>query len=172
MLHTIGQWFGILSALCCLIGPFWKKKWQMLLNSVAANLFIIINLIMIGQGTSVIIMNSVAIVQIFLSLYHVLNNSSVKMAENIVFIIVYAVLGSLGIKNIFDVMPVIGSEVFMFSVFEKNEQKTRMWLLANALIYFVYFVIIGSSAALSQGLSVIMIVIALCNQNLYKSKGC
>ena len=161
MAYLIGQIFGILATLCCFIGPFWKKKWQMLVNSIMANLFVAINLLMIGEIGSAIIMNIVAIIQILFSLYHVFKQKPVTIIENIIFLIAYVGLGIMGAKKPLDALPVLGAILFMISVFQRDEQKTRMISLGNIVTYLVYYCIIGSTSLFAQIVSFITTVIAL-----------
>lgn len=160
--HIIGQAFGILSAICCFAGPLWKKKWQMLVSSAAANLFIAINVfILLGRVNSAIIMNIVAIIQIGFSMFHVLKEKPVTIAENVIFMSAYIVLGSLGIKSALDIIPIFGAALFMVSVFQRDEQKSRMIALGNAGIYFVYYLIISSASLFSEVVAIVTTCIAL-----------
>lgn len=161
MIYIIGQGFGLLATICCFIGPFFKKKWQMLVNSIAANLFVIINLVMLDQIGSGVVINSVAITQLLLSLWHVNKNKPVTTIENIVYLIAYVGLGFIGFKGVLDILPIIGAIFFMIGAFQRDEQKSRKIGLANAITYLIYYVIISSTSALAQVASIIMTSLAL-----------
>lgn len=161
MEYIIGQGFGILATVCCLIGPFGKKKWQMLVNSAAANLFVALNLLFIGEVSSALIINLVAIVQTGCSICHVCSEKPVKMFENIIFLIAYVVCGALGYKTFLDILPIIGAILFMLLVFQRDEQKTRLINLSNAAVYLLYYLLIGSASALAQVASIATTLAAL-----------
>lgn len=150
MNYYIGQAFGILTTLCCLVMPLWKKKWQMLVSSAIANIAATLNLLFLGEFGSAAVINLVATVQVFISLWHVQKNKPVTKAENVIFFIVYVALGALSYKGLIDLLPIIGVVLFMFMAFQRDEQKTRMFTLGNATVFFVYYLILGSTVMFAE----------------------
>lgn len=150
MAYIVAQTFGILAAVCCFVGPLFKKKQQMLINAAVANLFTAVNFAMLGELGSGIVMNGVAVVQIGFSVWHIRKNTRVTMPENIVFLVLYVVLGAFGYHKPIDILPIVGAVILMFSIFQKDEQKTRVLYLGNAFAWLTYDLLIGSAAALSQ----------------------
>jgi hypothetical protein len=85
---------------------------------------------------------------------HVFNTSVTKYYQRY---LLYVGLGLVGIvtapefvpalnwANLLELMPIAGALMLMFSVFAKDEQTLRKFLLANALIWTVYTAIIGST---------------------------
>ena len=161
MQYLIGQFFGILVTVCCLIFPFFKKKWQMLLDTTASNLFMILNLLLLGEVGSGIIVCMVAILQNLLSFWHIKTDKPISRGENILFLILYVCLGLIGFQRIWDLLPVIGAVFNMLATFQRDEQRTRWLALCNVSFYFVYFVIIGSSTMLAELVAICSTVIAL-----------
>lgn len=161
MNYYIGQAFGILSTICCLVMPLWKKKWQMLVSSAIANVAATLNLVFLGEMGSAAIINLVATVQVFISLWHVQKDKPVTKIENVVFFIVYVVLGCLGLKKGIDVLPIFGVILFMFMAFQRDEQKTRLLTLGNATIFFVYYLVIGSTVVFAETFAMISSIVGL-----------
>lgn len=172
--YILGQFFGIVVTILCLIGSFWKKKWQMNMNVFAANLCGILNLVLIGKGFSTaIIMNGVACVQSVIGTIHLFTGKKVTTAERIIFIVLYAVLGFAGLvtseqfvpavnlHNLVELMPIFGAVLLGISVFIRDEQTSRKFALANACIYLVYFITLGSTQIFAQIGSIVMTSIAL-----------
>ena len=62
MEYIIGQFFGILMSICCFIGPLFKRKWMMLVNTMAANFFVILSLVFLKEIGSAVFLNLVAII--------------------------------------------------------------------------------------------------------------
>jgi len=155
MTYLIAQLCGI-GATVCSLGPLLKKKWMMLINSIVANILVATNLILLGQIGSAVCMNFVAIIQISLSLWHIVKEKPVTKTENIIFMIIFIGFGLIGYKQIMDIMPLIGAVFFVLSVFARSEQKTRIFAIANGAVYMVYFGILGSTSAFAQVLSIIM----------------
>ena len=161
MAYYIGQALGIVATVCCFALPLFKKKWQMLLVSATSNLFFALNLILIGDVGSAIIVNLLAIVQTLLSLWHVQKDKPVTVAENIIFLIGYIICGSFGFRRALDVLPIVGAVFNMLSVFQRDEQKTRILILLNASTFFIYYIVVGSTNLFAELLAIITTVIAM-----------
>ena len=161
MAYYIGQALGIVATVCCFALPLFKKKWQMLLVSATSNLFFALNLILIGDVGSAIIVNLLAIVQTLLSLWHVQKDKPVTVAENIIFLIGYIICGSFGFHRALDVLPIVGAVFNMLSVFQRDEQKTRILILLNASTFFIYYIVVGSTNLFAELLAAITTVIAM-----------
>lgn len=168
MIYYIAQAFGILATLCCFGMPLFKKKWQMLLVNVAGNLFFILNLLLLGANegnlfanSTAMIVNSVSLLQVLLSYWHVQKEKPVSKTENILFLLLYVGLGFIGFNRALDFLPIIASVFNMLAVFQRDEQKTRYLVLFNASIFCTYYIIIGSTSLLAELMAVITTVIAL-----------
>lgn len=168
MIYYIAQACGILATLCCFGMPLFKKKWQMLLVNVASNLFFILNLLLLGANdgnifanSTAMIVNSVSLLQVLLSYWHVQKDKPVTNTENVIFLLLYVGLGFIGFQRALDLLPIVGSVFNMLAVFQKDEQKTRLLVLCNASIFCTYFIIIGSTSLLAELMAVITTVIAL-----------
>lgn len=160
-MYYFGQALGIIATICCFALPLFKKKWQMLLVSATSNLFFALNLVFIGEFGSASIVNLVAIVQTLLSLWHVQKDQPVTTAENIIFLIAYVACGSIGFKGALDILPTVGSVFNMLSVFQRNEQKTRILILLNASTFLIYYIVVGSTNLFAELLAIITTVIAM-----------
>lgn len=148
--YAIGQVFGVVSGIGCLVMPLWKQKWQMLIFSAISNFAAVLNLVFIGEAGSAAIINLLATLQVLVSLWHVLKEKPVTKAENIIFFFAYTVLGCIGIKKAIDVLPIIGVLLFMFAAFQRDEQKTRLLTLINSVVFMGYYIIIGSTVVLAE----------------------
>lgn len=173
MAYIIGQGLGLAATFCCFIGPFWKKKWQMLVNTAIANVLVALNFLLIGQVGSALVMNLVAIVQSMVSLVHTVKGTRISTAEKVIFLILYIGLGLVGmvtapdfvpgitLANAIGMMPIIGAVLLMVAVFMRNEQTSRKFGLANALVWMVYDAIIGTTAIFAQIISIVTTSAAL-----------
>ena len=157
MIYYIAQGFGLFATLCCFIMPFFKKKWQMLLVNICANLFFIMNLLLLGANegnlfanSTAMIVNLVSLLQVLLSYWHVLKEKPVTTVENIIFLILYVGMGFIGFNRALDLLPIISSVFNMLAVFQRDEQKTRFLVLCNASLFCAYYIIIGSTSLLAE----------------------
>lgn len=162
MNYYIGQALGIFTVVCCLVMPLWKKKWQMLMTSAVSNIAATLNLVLLGEIGSAVIINLVSTIQVFISMWHVQKNKPVTRAENIIFFIVYVVLGSLGVDGkIINVLPIIGVILFMLMSFQRDEQKTRILTLFNAGTWLIYYMIVGSTVLFAELAAMITSIAAI-----------
>ena len=168
MIYYIAQGFGLFATVCCFIMPFFKKKWQMLLVNVCANLFFIMNLLLLGANegnlfanSTAMIVNLVSLLQVLLSYWHVLKEKPVTTVENIIFLILYVGMGFIGFNRALDLLPIISSVFNMLAVFQRDEQKTRFLVLCNASLFCAYYIIIGSTSLLAELLAAITSLAAL-----------
>ncbi len=174
-IYIIAQTFGLLQSACCLIGPYFKHRWQMLVNSMVSVTFLILNLLLLaianpdsGVNYSGIIINAVALVVLSFSLWHVRKGTQAPIYEKIIFFAAYLILGALGVRGWVDLFPILGAVFFMLAAFQHNEQKTRFIYLFNTASWFTYHCFVGSSAAIGQLASFCMYAIALYR---YSKKG-
>ena len=158
MQYIIGQILGIGSTVCTIILPFFKKKWQILAANILVNLLISLNFILIGKIGSAAFLCMVAIAQSIVSMVHDTKGTPISLVEKILFLLLYVGFGFFGIvtapgfvrelntTNLLELMPIVGALMLMFSVFSKDEQTMRKFLLANATIWTIYTAIVGSTA--------------------------
>jgi len=161
MAYYIGQALGIVATICCFLIPVFKKKWQMLAVTALANLCFALNFFLIGQVSSAIFIYLLAIVQTGVSYWHVRTEKPVTVYENIVFLVLYVVCGSIGFKNVLDVLPIAGAVFNMLATFQRDEQKTRVLILCNAVCFFIYCLIAGSTSMFAELLAIITTIIAM-----------
>lgn len=167
MVYYIGQFLGIVATVCCLVLPLFRKKWQMLVMNGLANVFFALNIILIGQFGSAVLLNIVAVIQAAISLWHVRTERPVTNAENIVFLFLYVGGGLLGFRQIIDLLPIVGAVFNMLATFQRDEQRTRVLTLINAGIYLVYFVLVGSTSMLAE---ICVIVTSITAMYRYRQK--
>lgn len=149
MLYYIGQFLGILGTLCCLTVALFPKKWQMLVVTALINTFCALNLVFIGRVGSVILIYVIAVLQTFVALRHLKRGTDPSRRENLLFLLLYVVCGSLDLRGAIDVLPVFGSVFHMLATFQKDVGKTRVLLLFNSATFLVYYILVGSTSAFS-----------------------
>ena len=171
--YIIGQIFGILSTVCTIILPFFKKKWQILVLNIGVNLLVAGNMVLIGQIGSAIFLCLVAVVQSIVSMIHDTRGTPVSLGEKVLFLLLYVGFGIFGIvtapgfvpelswENLLELMPIVGALMLFFSVFSKDEQTRRKFLLANATTWIVYTAIIGSTVFFTDLAAAISTIAAL-----------
>ena len=141
MMEFIGQAFGVIAAICCALMPLFRKKWQMLAVTLAANALFGLNLVFLDKISSACFIYVVVIIQLLVMFWHLYKDSKVTLAENIIFLILYVACGAIGFKGWLDILPIIGAIFNMLAAFQRDEQKTRILILCNAICWASYFFI-------------------------------
>jgi len=173
MAYIMGQILGLIATAQCIIEPFFKKKWQMLVNEILENLFMALNYLLIGSVGSAFFMCMVAVAQSFVSFVHTRKETKVTLAEKGIFFVLYVGCGFYGLftapgyipginfQNMLELLPIIGAVLNMITVFVRDEQKTRKFLLLNALVWCVYTAVIMSTTFFAEFFAAVSTGIAL-----------
>lgn len=161
MNEFLGQACGILATVLCLATPLFRQKSRILAVIALVNGLFALNLILIGQVGTGMIMNCIAIVQTGLSYWHLKRDTAVTKTENVLFFVLYVGLGALGFHGWLDVLPILAAVFNMLAIFQKDAQKTRVLIFLNAGIYFSYYCILGATSMFAELLSAISAVVAL-----------
>lgn len=161
MQYYVGQAFGLLGTICCLILPFLKKKWQMLILTALANIFCGLNLVLIGQVSSVIFIYVVAVVQSAVALWHLKRDTQITKVENILFLLLYVVCGALDLGGWVDVIPIVGAVFYMLATFQRDVRKTRTLLLVNSLTFTAYYFLVRSTAIFATLITISSTLLAM-----------
>lgn len=173
MQYLIGQGFGILATVAGIILPIFSKKWQMLVMSIANNLFCALNLILLNEIGSGIFLFAVAIVQAVVNLVHALRNNGGKSYEKILFAVLYLGLGFYGLftgpnyvpgingRNLLELLPIAAAMMNMCFVSSRGEKQARIFFVLCNFLWMLYYIIIGSSTVLGAAFSVATGVFAL-----------
>ena len=173
MPYLLGQFFGLVATVACIIVPLFRKKWQMLLNTALVNLMMILNLVLLGEVGSAVCLCAVAIVQCMVSLVHDRRRTAPGPMETVLFLLLYLGFGFFGMvtapgfvwgingRNLLELLPILGSLLSMTFVFVREEQRARWFLLATCSVWALYTAIIGSTTFFAELFTVLTTVAAL-----------
>ena len=157
MMYELGQFCGIVGPLVTLVRPHMPEREQMLLCGIWVNAMSALNFALIGQMGSGVFLCLIAIVQSAVSIRHERQNTSVSMGENILFFLLYMGFGFWGMitsegfiwgiswYNFLQLLPILAALMLMLSVFARDEQKTRVFLLLNGGFWIVYTAVVRST---------------------------
>ncbi len=161
MSYYIGQIFGIFITAGAIINLQLKKKKQMLILSAVVNLLAALNILLLDEFSSGVIINLVAVVQIVVALWHEHKQTDVTLPEKIIFLVLYVVGGALSFKTWIDILSIVAAVLYMLAMFQKKEQRIRLFLLGNMATWTVYHAVLGSTAIFAQLAGIVSSVIAL-----------
>ena len=176
MAEILGQFFGILVMIGCIVNNQFPKRWQMLLGLAVINLFSSLNQLLVGSGLTAALLGFVAVIHCPINAYKSKKELPIHLWENIFFSILYLsawVVGFIvstknGTPLYLDIMTLLATVCFLGSVFFPKERDIRLCTLTNSFIYFVYDTLNLNIAAVAKLFSVISAVIALYR---YRNKG-
>jgi len=164
--ELIGQIFGVIVTVLCLITPQLQYKWQMATMNILANLLSGLNFLLLGSFSACAI-SAVAIAQAVLAIRHTKRDTAPKAPELILFGVLYVLAGLLPFFGawesfrIYEVLPIIGALLFLGYLAQKEEQRMRYFTLANCSVYLVYDAIIKSTQIGAQLIGLCSVIIAL-----------
>ncbi len=161
MAYYIAQFFGLLVTAGVIITLQLKKKKQMLVVSVIVNALSAANILLLDGFNSGVMVCLVAVLQLFMSIWHEKKNTESGLVEKIVFLVLYVAGGLMGYNTPLDLLSTAAAVFYMLAVFQKKEQNIRLMLLANLSIWTVYHSILGSTAVFAQIAGIISSLIAL-----------
>ena len=160
-METVAQIIGIVVTILCIFLTQLKRKWQILLVSFVANFLNIVMFFLFNGITSAVMVSVTATLQCAINGYLSYKNKESSTVQKIIFTILYVISGALQFNVFIDILPIIASILFMVAVFQKTEQRMRIFYAGNAVIWIIYDIIIGTTAVFAQIFSLVSICIAL-----------
>ena len=153
---------GYVATFFFVIATQFPKKSQIMICYAVANLSTAASVVfLLGGLSSAVTMSLTGFVHICVNLYHHYRNEEPSKKEKIFFACLYLVAGLLGVRRWLDILPIVASLFFMWSVFQTDEQKIRLTLLGNAFFYLIYYFIIRSTVVYAEIFSDISIITSL-----------
>lgn len=150
MLYYVAQILGVLITIGSVIGMQLKNKKHIILCSATINVLSALNILFLDQFGSGVLINLLAVLQVILSLYHDHKGTEPSKWEKIGFLVIYVACGIIGFRQGLDILPIIAVVFYMFAIFQKDEQKLRLFMLGNATAWAIYHGVIGSTAVAGQ----------------------
>lgn len=161
VMYWFAQSIGVLVAVCCIVGTQMKHKWQMLLFSTAANLLNGISFFFLGGALPAALLCWVAVFQTLLFSYQAYRNIPINIVEKLIFLAIYLAVGIWKIETYIDILPCMGSVLFVLGTFCKKEQHMRCVYVVSNSVWIAYDIVIMSTAIISQVLSLSSNLIAI-----------
>ena len=161
MKYYIGQFLGLVVTAGAILTLQLKNKKQMLTVSAVVNILAALNILLLDEFSSGVIINFVAVLQILLSFWHERKGTEVPLAEKIVFLLLYVGGGAMGFEKWIDLLSIVAAVFYTLAMLQKKEQHIRLLLLANMVTWTAYHSVLGSTAVFAQLAGIISSLIAL-----------
>lgn len=172
-MYLFGQACGVASAVILILQPQFRGKVQILICCILNNSLTALDFLCIGQSGSAVFLCLVAVAQALIGIRHTRRGTPVRPWETVLFFCLYVGFGLFGMisaegfvwelswKNALELLPILGALMLMLSVFARGEQKTRCFLLLNAVAWAIYSASTGAAVFLSSVVSMGSTLIAL-----------
>lgn len=173
MNYFIGQFFGILASVLCILTPLFKRKWQMLAVNIATNILMLLNFVLIGEVGSAAFLCFVGSVQPLVTLIRTLRNTETPKWELVLFFCLYLGLGFFGYftaptfvwaftwKNLLELLPIVGAVLNMAFVSIRDEQHARWCLLGVSSVWAIYTGIVGATTFFAEAALLVTTIAAM-----------
>ena len=169
MTEILGQTFGILVMIGCIVNNQFPKRWQMLLGLTVISLFAALNQLLVGSGLTACLTGCVAVVHCPINAYKAKKELPTRLWEDVLFSILYLAAwfvgflasGENGTPLYLDIMTLVATACFVASVFMPKERDIRICTFLNSFIYFIYDVINLNLACIAKLFNMISVIVAL-----------
>ena len=159
--YYLGQICGVLVTVGAGVSMQMKKKQHIVLISAVVNILAALNILLLDQFGTGVIINLVATAQVFLSLWHDKRGTEPSKAEGILFLAVYILCGLVSFKGWLDILPIVAVVFYMFAIFQKEPQKLRVLMLGNAVSWMIYHGVLRSTAIFAMFVNIGSTLISL-----------
>ena len=182
-MYLAGQICGMIGAAISVVRPQFRKKEHILLCGILINALNAMNFWLIAQRGASMYLCLVAILQSAVAIRHEKQRTGVSSVEGIIFLLLYLGVGFFGMvssdgfvwgingRNLLELMPILGSILLMLAVFAQGEQKTRICLLMNGIVWMIYTAIVGTTVFFTAAISSVSTGIALWKYRLGDNNG-
>lgn len=180
-MYLLAQTFGILGMIITILQPQFRNKVHILICGIVDNILNGLYFFLLGQTGSSVFLCVVAVVQSGIAILHRVRKNEPRTWESVLFFLLYLGCGLWGMtnatgfewgltkQNARELLPVIGSLMFMLSVFAKGEQKTRFLLMLNGAFWLVYTALIGSTVFFGSLFATVSPILAMWKYRKHKA---
>jgi hypothetical protein len=158
----IAQILGAFGSLAFLIGVQLKKKNSIIAFLLANTIIWTVAMFLVGAWSGMIT-NTVTLLPALYA-HYVNSHKKVKKNNSYIFAMWLVLFGCwiISAMHLIDILPLIGSSIYMFSLFQKKENTVRKMLLGNQASWVIYDLVMGLySGALFGTCIIISTLIAL-----------
>ncbi len=167
-MFIVAQIFGVLIIISNVIAMQMKNKKQILFWYILANMFSVINYVLL-KGDSGAIICFFAIIQTVIN--NIFEKRGKKIPTNIVslFIGISIILGAVTYKSQIDILPIVCSILYTLIIIQDKEKNIRKLALANIIIWISYGIICKAyTASISDLITAVSTLIGIYRFDIKK----
>ena len=169
-MFIVAQIFGILVIISNVLSMQMKQKKHMIIMFMLANLFSVLNFILL-QSYSGAVICFFSIIQIFINYYFEKKGHEVPKILIGIYIVISIIIGLITFKIYIDILPIVSSILYTLSIVQKEEKNIRRILLVNSISWTIYeFMSMAYTAGISDALMAVSALIGMYRFDLKKDK--
>ena len=166
-MFIVAQIFGVFVIISNVIAMQMKNKKHIIFMFILANLFSAINFILL-QSYSGALICIFAIAQTFIN--KLFKDKNIPKTIIGIYIIVSILLGTLTFKTFIDVLPIICSILYSFTIIQDKERNIRKITFVNIVLWIIYDIVCQAyTAAISDTIMAVSTTIGIYRFD-YKNK--
>lgn len=169
-MFILAQIFGILIIVANALSMQMKKKQQILIMFILANLFSTINFVLL-QSYSGAIICFVAIIQTMINYFF--DKKKKKLPKWLIssYIIAFILCGLITYQTYLDILPILCSILYTTTIIQTREKNIRRITLINAILWLVYdFAAMAYTAGISDMVILISTLVGMYRFDFKKEK--
>ena len=170
MAFYIAQICGILIMICNIISVQFKTKDKVLICFVIANLFGIVQYLLLDAITAAVVY-TISTIRCIVFYYYEKKELNPSLTALLVFEFTAVISGILSWQNLWSIIPIIVTAVFTYGLWQKNLTTTRITSALTGFGWVIYnFVVRAYTGALLDGALAISSIIALIRNKKISNK--
>jgi len=158
-MFILAQILSFIAMLVNMVAVQLKTKKQILLTIVASNLLFIISYILLGAYVGAITCGIVAI-EIIINTILEDKGKKTPIYLIIVYLIISILIGIFTFGSLVDLLPIIASILFIFTLVQSKESSVRLLILGNLISWVIYDMFVKAYLAGASDSFVILSTIA------------
>lgn len=148
-----------------------KDKKKILFFLLIVNVFFGINYLLLGSYTGAIIC-LISIVQTYINNRYVNKGEKLPRIFLILFIIVSVIMGAITYKRMIDILPIISSILYIFTITQEKEKNIRLLNFVNLGVWLVFETVISAYVAvISTAITELSTIVGIFRYDIFKYRG-
>ncbi len=169
-MDLLANLFGILGLLSNIIGIQLKKKKSIMLSFMFSTLFFSINFLLIKAYAGSVI-SFISTIETFINYCYDKKEKEYPLPLIYSYIFISLISGAFTYRSIIDILPVLSSIVFIFTIIQKKEKNIRFLTLIYMLLFVAYdYIVCAYMPLLAATIYVVSIIISIIRYDIMKKK--
>jgi|GEM_PF-930910 len=146
-MNLIAQFFGVLAIIANIVGMQFKQKKHIMIAFLLATFCFSINFVLLKAYSGALIC-FIQSIEIFINYLYDIKDKKYPPLLIGTYVIISIVCGVLTYNNLFDILPVLSSLIFIIAITQTKERYIRFLTLIFISLFAIYDILVGAYLAL------------------------